>query len=140
MTSTMATNDSTLFTIGSVLIFIAAPPATLFPILYAAWFPFWKNTLGRALMTKAVGVALLMDLAVAYFLFGDDYALREAARVMTYGLIAAGLWWQLWSIVKIRLEDWRCRKQPGAHSAEDLLAEDDEQTMHHGGEKPSKRL
>lgn len=76
------------------LIIAAAPPATLFPFVYA-WVArgvWWHNPTGRALMASSVGLALLIDIALAYKAFGDDYALRDAVRIAVYALIALGAW------------------------------------------------
>ena len=40
-----------------------APPATLFPILYA-FRPWYRSLIGRALMTHSVGLALLIDISL----------------------------------------------------------------------------
>ena len=109
--------NKTLFDAGVVLVFLAVPPATLFPIFYARWFPWWASTLGRALFTKAVGMCLLIDISVLYFIFGDNYFLREYVRLVVFTLIVAGQWWQLYAI-------WLIRKGSGSNVHLKQQAED----------------
>lgn len=97
--------NEVLHLLGTGLVIVGILPATLFPILYARWFPFWKSTLGRALMTKAVGMALLVDISVLYLIFGDDYFLRELVRLVVFTLVVGGMYWQLAAIIGIRRAD-----------------------------------
>lgn len=85
--------------IAVALIFAAAPPATMFPIVYA-FRPWRRSMIGRALMVKAVGLALLIDISIAYIVMGDDYAYRDLVRVAVYGLIVVGIWWQFIAMAK----------------------------------------
>lgn len=85
--------------IAVLLILCAAPPATLFPILYAIVAP-WRSTVaGRALMTSSVALALLIDISLIYQWLGDDYALRDVVRFSVYVLILCGAWMQLGALV-----------------------------------------
>lgn len=89
-----------------ILAWAALTPATLFPILYAKWFPFWKSTLGRALFTKACGLLLLVDTAVIFYLFpGIDPEIKKFVGFVTGVLVVLGMWWQLIAISKIRVAD-----------------------------------
>lgn len=81
-------------TIAVLLILAAAPAATLFPIVYGFTSPWHRSLIGRALMTKAVGLALLIDISLLYKWLGDDYAARDIVRLTVYGLITAGVWLQ----------------------------------------------
>ena len=80
-------------TIAFVLIATAAIPATGFPLVYA-FRPWRKTWLGRALMTKAIGMMLLIDISLAYRLFGDDYPGRDVVRLTVYAFVIVGLWGQ----------------------------------------------
>lgn len=89
-----------------LLAFAALVPATLFPILYAKWFPFYKSTLGRALFTKAFGLMLLVDTSVIFFLWPDiDPGVKHVVGLITGVVIVCGMWWQLAAITKIRMAD-----------------------------------
>jgi hypothetical protein len=79
-------------------------PATAFPILYATR-PWYRSLLGRALMTKAIGLALLVDLSVAHYfgLLGDN----GITRLVVYALVFLGLWQQFLALCLIV---WRARK------------------------------
>lgn len=87
-------------TIAVLLIIAAAPAQTAFVLIYGltvrGW---WKLVTGRALFTKALGLALLIDISVAYHFLGDNYALREVVRLSVFALIAAGAWLQLGALI-----------------------------------------
>lgn len=85
--------------IAIALIFIAAPPVTMFPIVYA-FRPWRESLIGRALMTKAIGLALLIDISIAYQLLGDDYPFRNVVRVAVYALVVTGIWFQFIAMVR----------------------------------------
>lgn len=87
------TVDHWLDGIAVALIFLAAPPATMFPIVYATR-PWHATLIGRALMTKAIGLALLIDISIVYQLLGDDYPFRNLVRVGVYTLVVVGIWIQ----------------------------------------------
>lgn len=96
--------DPWLFKASEVEVFAMAVPATAFPILYSAFFPWWKSPLGRALMTKATGLCLLIDASVLYAVFGDDYPLREQVRFLTFSLVLIGMCYQSLVIIKIKVQ------------------------------------
>ena len=75
---------------SGILVFIAAVPATLFPIVYSRR-PWRASFLGRALMVKATGLALLIDISLLYVQFGDDYPYRQLVRAAVYTLITTGI-------------------------------------------------
>ena len=88
------------------LIIAAAPPATLFPFCFAyisrgVW---WRNPAGRALMTSSTGLALLIDISLAYQWLGDDYFLRDAVRLTVFAIIAAGAYQKLYALLRA---SWR---------------------------------
>lgn len=89
----------TIDAIAVALIVIAAPPATMFPIVYA-FRPWHQSLIGRALMTKSIGIALLIDISLAYRFLGDDYPARDYVRIGVYALIAAGIWFQFIAMVR----------------------------------------
>jgi hypothetical protein len=93
-------------TAAVILVVGMAPAATLFPLLYGLTTPWWRSLIGRALMTKAVGLALLIDISLAYQWLGDDYFLRDVVRLTVYGLIFVGVWLQLTALF---VEKYRAR-------------------------------
>lgn len=103
-------------TIAVMLILIAAPAQTLFALIYGFASPWWRSLIGRALLTKALGLALLIDISLLYQWLGDDYALRDVVRISVYTLIACGAWLQLTALlaekVKGRREDADQFSQP----------------------------
>lgn len=98
-------------TAAVLLVIIAAPAATVFPFMYA-WVArgvWWRTPTGRALMTSSTALALLIDIFLAYQVFGDNYALRDAVRLTVYALIAAGAWLKLGALA---YETWWNRDDP----------------------------
>src|SRR4051794_11164879 len=57
-------------------VYAMAVPATLMPICYTLFFPWWRAPLGRALFIKAFGLFLLIDFNVL-FLFVDPFWLEH---------------------------------------------------------------
>lgn len=91
------------------LILVTAPAQTAFVLVYGLTSPWWQSLVGRALFTKALGLALLIDLSLAYQLLGDDYWLRDAVRLSIYSLIAVGAYLQLAALVQ---EKFASRRRP----------------------------
>ena len=89
------------------MVFAMAPAATAFPLLYGLTSPWWRSLVGRALMTKAVGLALLIDISIVYQFLGDDYAARNAVRFAVFGFILAGVWLQFFALLR---EKWKARR------------------------------
>jgi len=90
-----------LDTLATALVFIGAVPATLFPLLYSR-SPWRKSVVGHALMIKAVGLALLVDLTALTYVFGTDYLGRDLVRVAVFTIIVTGLWTQLYALIRAR--------------------------------------
>lgn len=87
-------------TASLILILIAAPAQTMFILIYGLGSPWWRSLLGRALFTKALGLALLVDISVLYHFLGDEYVYRDVVRVTVFSLIAVGAWLQLMALIK----------------------------------------
>lgn len=87
--------------VAILLVLIAAPAATAFPFAYG-WISrdvWWRTPAGRAIMTSSVGLALLIDISLAYQAFGDNYPGREVVRLTVFALIAAGAWLNLGALI-----------------------------------------
>lgn len=95
--------------IAVVLIAAASIPATLFPLVYGFTSPWWRTPIGRALMVKAVGLALLIDISLVYNFFGDDYAARDAVRLGVFSLITVGVWMQFLALMREKWRVWAAR-------------------------------
>lgn len=95
--------------VALVLICAAAPAQTVFVLVYGLGSPWFRSVVGRALFTKALGLALLIDISIAYQFLGDDYALREVVRLSVFTLIAVGAWLQLGALVYERRRRGRDR-------------------------------
>jgi hypothetical protein len=94
------------------LVYLTAPAQTAFILLYGFGSPWWRTLLGRALFTKALGLALLLDLALLFQVYEGSYAYRDAARLSVFSLIALGAWLQLAALIKERVETYRENKRP----------------------------
>lgn len=81
-------------TIVLVELVIAAVACNVYPLVYA--FRPWRATnAGRALMVKAIGNVILVDLSVALVIFGPEYFGRDLARIVGLGFFATGVWYLL---------------------------------------------
>jgi len=89
-----------------LLLLLAAPAATLYPAVLVATTRWHQSLIGRALLTKAVGLALLIDLSLAYRVLGADYQGRDAARLTVFGLITIGVWMQLYALLRNKVRQW----------------------------------
>lgn len=90
-------------TVARLLLFGMVVPATGFPLLYSTFFRWWRNPIGRALMTKAIGLALLVDLSVVPIILGHpDYEYPAWVQVFVFVFVCAGLWYQFIVFLRIR--------------------------------------
>lgn len=85
--------------VAFLLIAAMALPVTVYWFVYTFTMPWWKSVVGRALWTKATGMALLIDISLTYQIFGDDYFLRDAVRLTVFSIILVGLWLQLGALL-----------------------------------------
>jgi hypothetical protein len=84
------------------LVAFAVLPATGFTLVYGLRSPWYRSLLGRALFTHALGMALLIDISVAYKMFGDDYPGRDVVSISVYAVIIAGTWAQFIALLRER--------------------------------------
>lgn len=68
---------------------IAAVAVNIYPFVYLTR-PWWVTPAGRALMVKAWGNLILIDMSVAFVLWGE-YAGREYVRAIGMTVFAAGM-------------------------------------------------
>lgn len=86
--------------VALVLLLLTAPPSTLYPIVFGLTTR-WRGTLmGPALLTKSIGLALLVDLSLAYRVLGAGYQGRDVARVTVFALITVGVWMQTYALLR----------------------------------------
>lgn len=103
--------------IAAVAIVIGiAPAATLFAVIYMFTRPWWTTIIGRAMLISSSGLALLVDIALLYKFFGDNYALRDAVRLTVYWMIFLGAWYKLAALVLERPAPRRGDRVDGPHS------------------------
>lgn len=82
--------ETWLLSYSTVLIFVAAIPANVFPVVYSRR-PWHRTFVGRALMVKAVGVALLVDTSIFRIVAGNEYEWLVVVRAIVYTIITVGL-------------------------------------------------
>jgi hypothetical protein len=84
----------------TILVVLCLPVVNLYPLFYA--FRPWRTTpQGRALMVKAIGNMIVIDMAAATLLLGEDYPGRGTIRVIGFGLFLVGMYYLLWSLLSI---------------------------------------
>lgn len=80
------------------LFWIATPAANLYVFFY--WFRPWRSTRqGEALMVKGWGNLILLDLSLAFIIFGYDYWGRDFFRVLGMTAFTAGICYLLVSLL-----------------------------------------
>lgn len=67
-----------------------APVVTTFVVLYGLFWPWWTSAQGRALFVAKVGMALLVDFAVAYQFWPAALPDVHYVAVFVYGVILVG--------------------------------------------------
>jgi hypothetical protein len=90
----MSAADLSLF-----FIWVGAIPQTVFVLLYGFASPWYRYTTGRAIFTKALGLALILDLSIAVHHFGQ---LPTWVGPVVLGFVAVGCWLQLGALVHER--------------------------------------
>ena len=82
-----------------ICLIIAAVCTTVFPLLFAC-SPWYKSSLGRAIMLRSVAFALIIDLtAVFQFWQTDNIMLLFWVNAVSFSLVTIAsiiLTWQLW--------------------------------------------
>lgn len=92
--------------VAAAEVFLMVPFVTAFPILYGLFWPWHTTPQGRAIFTKSVGMALLVDLAVLYRLFPDHLPPKAVVASFVYAVILAG---QIGLVVALLLS-WHHRR------------------------------
>ena len=92
-------------TFAKWLVYVATAGQLAFVLLYGvgSWNTWRREPIGRALMTKSVGLAMILALTSARYLFGD-YPYRAQALMICFGIVVVGIYWQLIVFTRIR---WR---------------------------------
>ena len=95
-----------------ILMIAAWLPAIVFPLVYGFTAPWWQSFIGRALLTKAVGMGFLITVTNLFYIFGYNYTSRDTLRFIGTTLLAFGLWFQATSLVLAKIQQWRDRRNP----------------------------
>lgn len=83
-----------------LVLFLAAGVAVNAYVAMYLTRPWWTTSAGRALMVKAWGNVILIDLALATLIFGEDYPGRSVIRVIGMAAFTTGVWYLLIVLIK----------------------------------------
>lgn len=82
------------------LLFLAAPAASLFAVLYGSLQPWWRSWAGRALLAFSGSVAAMVDISLLYRLLGAEYQARDALRLTVFSLVGVSSWLMLIALLR----------------------------------------
>jgi hypothetical protein len=94
-------------TAAIIIVALIAPPITLFALGYTFFSPWYRSMPGWALWQSSTGLALLVDISLAYQWLGDDYFLRDVVRLSVYTWICVGAWLKLIAFAREKWRKWR---------------------------------
>lgn len=102
-----------------VLVWIAAVPQTTFVLIYGLTNHWWLSWIGRALFTKAFGLALLLDMSlISYY---HPTLLDPWETNLIIGVVAIGTNLQLFALLLDKLPGSRDRFNQGQTHDDRLL-------------------
>lgn len=85
----------------------AAIGQTLFVALWSV-LPWWRTTIGRALMMKSASLMIILDWTLISYHLGP-FRHQQGIGTALFALVAIGIWLQVWAIA---LEMRRGRRTP----------------------------
>lgn len=86
------------------LVIIALPAAVLYALIYGTQTRWWRDWIGWALLTKAVGMSIVLTYTALFLVFGPDYPYRDTIRNVGMAIVATGLWLALIAMVRVLLQ------------------------------------
>lgn len=93
----------------ALLVYIALPPVVLYPLIYGLTSPWWQSWIGRALLIKAIGVAILVSFSALFQLFGPDYFGRDVVRITGMTVACVGFYFALFAMLQVKRQVRRSR-------------------------------
>lgn len=72
------------------MVLVALAVDCAYVLIYATRTKWWRNWIGWALLTKAVGIAILLGFTAAFQVFGPDYAFRNQIRDVGITVVVVG--------------------------------------------------
>jgi hypothetical protein len=79
-----------LLAAASIIVFVAALPATAFPIVYAIFFRWQKYDAGRTVMASAIALAGLIDLSIILTAVDESPLATAVATLLVLLAVLAG--------------------------------------------------
>lgn len=95
--------DHVLTDIAPWQVYAMVIPATGFPLLYLTFYKWYASALGRALMTHAVGLLLLIDFSAYFAMTKGQYGWASEVQNLIFLIVLIGLWYEFIVFLKIRL-------------------------------------
>lgn len=92
------------------IVWAAAPPATMVPILYAVAARWYKTLEGRALMASSLALALLIDLALLFRAWDGHLLFKRQIALGVYALICVGAWLMFLFVARSAWRAMRARR------------------------------
>lgn len=95
-------------TVANVMVLATLAGALTFVITYARLAPWRSTAVGRNVMSFMTAIVIVSTLAATNLLFGLDWPFRDTIRALSWGSIAAIIWWRVALVV-------RAQALPGRH-------------------------
>lgn len=83
-----------------LVVILTLPAAIFYPLIYGTQTRWWRDWIGRALLVKAVGLAILIGFTAAFQIFGPDYYARDFIRNAGITLVCIGVWLALTAMLR----------------------------------------
>lgn len=80
---------------------ITGVAATLFPVIYTVFAPWWRSQVGRALVVSDVSLAALVDLSLLGYWFGWHFSNHVSTAVVALIAVAALL--RCWAVIDVQI-------------------------------------
>ena len=87
---------------------ITGAAASLFPIIYTVFAPWWRSQVGRALVVSDISLAALVDLSLLGYWFGWHFSEHVSTAVVALIAIAALL--RCWAVIDVQVIKQRAHR------------------------------
>lgn len=83
------------------LVIATWPAALLYPAIYATGMRWWESWIGRSLLTKALGVFIMVSFSLLFWVLGPNYPGRDIVRITGMSLVCLGTWMALLTMLRV---------------------------------------
>lgn len=100
-----------MIVVGNALLIVSAFFASAFVVLYAVTAPWWRDEVGRNIMSLMAVIAAVLDLAVVRILgaVDNDAAWFALLRLIVFAFVPVVLALRFWLLWKVQVRDRRRR-------------------------------